>query len=173
MGQSEGGFDIADPIIHIRGLRKLYGPHVALDGVDLDIGTGGVGILGPNGSGKSTLFKCILGLIRITEGGGEVLGREPVEGGGVLKGNAGAEDGPDGEEGGGDVGSLGVGIENLLSEALLLSTGVGGSFGHLHGGALAGTRREGRGDGHRRGGKLLHLNICTCHEILKCSIHQA
>ena len=78
MGQSEGGFDIADPIIQIRGLRKLYGPHVALDGVDLDIGTGGVGILGPNGSGKSTLFKCILGLIRITEGGGEVLGKDIV-----------------------------------------------------------------------------------------------
>ncbi len=76
MGQSEGGFDIANPIIQIRGLRKLYGPHVALDGVDLDIGTGGVGILGPNGSGKSTLFKCILGLIRITEGGGEVLGKD-------------------------------------------------------------------------------------------------
>ena len=78
MKQSEGGFDIANPIIQIRGLRKLYGPHVALDGVDLDIGTGGVGILGPNGSGKSTLFKCILGLIRITEGGGEVLGRDIV-----------------------------------------------------------------------------------------------
>ena len=76
MEQSEGGFDIANPIIQIRGLRKLYGPHVALDGVDLDIGTGGVGILGPNGSGKSTLFKCILGLIRITEGGGEVLGKD-------------------------------------------------------------------------------------------------
>tara|TARA_B100001989_G_scaffold106411_1_gene74563 strand:- start:1921 stop:2913 length:993 start_codon:yes stop_codon:yes gene_type:complete len=76
LGQSEGGFDIANPIIQIRGLRKLYGPHVALDGVDLDIGTGGVGILGPNGSGKSTLFKCILGLIRITEGGGEVLGKD-------------------------------------------------------------------------------------------------
>lgn len=78
MKQSEGGFDIANPIIQIRGLRKLYGPHVALDGVDLDIGTGGVGILGPNGSGKSTLFKCILGLIRITEGGGEVLGKDIV-----------------------------------------------------------------------------------------------
>ena len=93
------------------------------------------------------------------KGGGEVLGREPVEGSGVLKGNAGAEDGPDGEEGGGNVGSLGVGIEDLLSEALLLSTGVGGSFGHLHGGIFAGTRREGRRNGHRRGGKLLHLNI--------------
>ena len=78
MGQLEGGFDIANPIIQIRGLRKLYGPHIALDGVDLDIGTGGVGILGPNGSGKSTLFKCILGLIRITEGGGEVLGKDIV-----------------------------------------------------------------------------------------------
>ena len=69
---------MSDPVIRIRGLRKMYGPHTALDGVDLDIGTGGIGILGPNGSGKSTLFKCILGLIRITEGGGTVLGKDIV-----------------------------------------------------------------------------------------------
>jgi len=100
------------------------------------------------------------------KGGGEVLGREPIEGGGVLKGNSRAEDGPKGEEGGGDIGSLGVGIEDLLSEALLLSTCISGSLGHLHGGALAGPRREGRCDGHRRSGKLLHLNIaCTTKYI--------
>jgi len=65
-------------VIEIHNLRKMYGPHVALDGINLKLGTGGVGILGPNGSGKSTLFKCILGLIRITEGGGTVLGRNIV-----------------------------------------------------------------------------------------------
>ena len=65
---------MSDSVIRIRAQEDVR-PHVALDGVDLDIGTGGIGILGPNGSGKSTLFKCILGLIRITEGGGTVLGK--------------------------------------------------------------------------------------------------
>lgn len=76
---------MSDSVIRIRGLRKMYGPHVALDGVDLDIGTGGIGILGPNGSGKSTLFKCILGLIRITEGGGTVLGKDIVTMGSQIR----------------------------------------------------------------------------------------
>jgi ABC-type sugar transport system ATPase subunit len=31
---------VSDSVIRIRGLRKMYGPHVALDGVDLDIGAG-------------------------------------------------------------------------------------------------------------------------------------
>ena len=98
------------------------------------------------------------------KGGGEVLGREPVEGGGVLKGDAGAQDGPDGKEGGGDVGGLGVGIEDLLSKALLLST-LGGGFGHLHGRAHLGSRGKGRSGGHGRGGKLLHLSSCRSTPI--------
>ena len=94
------------------------------------------------------------------KGGGEVLGREPVEGGGVLKGDAGAQDSPDGEEGGSDVGGLGVGVEDLLTEALLVSAlgGSGSLLGHLHGRAHLGSRGKGRGDGHGRGGELLHLN---------------
>ena len=62
------------PVITAVNLRKMYGPHLALDDVNLEIPSGAVGILGPNGAGKSTLFKCLLGLIKTTSGGGTVLG---------------------------------------------------------------------------------------------------
>ena len=49
-------------LITAKSLKKMYGPHLALDDVNLDIPHGAVGILGPNGAGKSTFFKCLLGL---------------------------------------------------------------------------------------------------------------
>ena len=61
-------------VIETKNLSKMYGPHLALDGLNLQIPRGAVGVLGPNGAGKSTLFKCILGLIQITSGSGKVLG---------------------------------------------------------------------------------------------------
>ena len=63
-----------EPVITSRNLRKMYGPHLALDDINLDIPPGAIGILGPNGAGKSTLFKCLLGLITTTSGEGTVLG---------------------------------------------------------------------------------------------------
>ena len=67
----EGG---ATAIITARSLGKMYGPHMALEDVNLEIPPGAVGVLGPNGAGKSTLFKCLLGLITTTSGEGTVLG---------------------------------------------------------------------------------------------------
>ena len=64
------------PIITTKALRKMYGPHLALDDASLEIPRGAVGILGPNGAGKSTLFKCLLGLISTTSGEGSVLGHD-------------------------------------------------------------------------------------------------
>jgi ABC-2 type transport system ATP-binding protein len=53
----------------IAGLRKRYGRHEALRGVDLEVGEGElVGLLGPNGAGKSTLTKIACGLVRPTAG---------------------------------------------------------------------------------------------------------
>lgn len=49
--------------IMLRGIRKAYGPVVALEELDLEIGAGEVlGIVGQNGSGKSTLLKILSGL---------------------------------------------------------------------------------------------------------------
>ena len=54
---------------NVEGLKKDYGPVVAVDGVDLSIESGVVHCLaGPNGSGKSTLLSVLLGLTRPTEG---------------------------------------------------------------------------------------------------------
>ena len=63
-----------DLIIQTQNLRKLYGPHLALDDANLSLSRGAIGVLGPNGAGKSTLFKCLLGLITTTSGNGTVLG---------------------------------------------------------------------------------------------------
>jgi ABC-2 type transport system ATP-binding protein len=58
-----------------RGLRKQYGEHVALDGVDLTVRRGTVhGLLGPNGAGKTTLLRVLLGLVRPDAGTAEVTG---------------------------------------------------------------------------------------------------
>ncbi len=64
--------------IRTRGLRKSFGSSVALDGLDLDIGTGEVhGLLGPNGSGKSTTIRVLLGLLHADEGQVALLGGDP------------------------------------------------------------------------------------------------
>ncbi|KPF95658.1 hypothetical protein IP86_18390 [Rhodopseudomonas sp. AAP120] len=47
-------------MLAIRNLKKAYGEHRVLDGIDLDLRQGEfVVILGPSGTGKSTLFRCI------------------------------------------------------------------------------------------------------------------
>ena len=55
-----------DLIIETNALTKSYGPHVALDRLNLEVERGATGLLGPNGAGKSTFFKTILGLIQAT-----------------------------------------------------------------------------------------------------------
>src|SRR5436853_246469 len=63
--------------IEARGLRKVYGTTIALDGVDLRVEEGRIlGIIGPNGAGKTTALNAILGLISY-EGILTVLGRDP------------------------------------------------------------------------------------------------
>jgi ABC-2 type transport system ATP-binding protein len=64
-------------VIEARGVRKSYGPTVAVDGVDLRVEEGRIlGIVGPNGAGKTTLLYAILGLTRF-EGSLRVLGHDP------------------------------------------------------------------------------------------------
>ncbi len=63
--------------IEARGLRKVYGTTVALDGIDLRVEEGRIlGLVGPNGAGKTTALNAILGLISY-EGELKVLGRDP------------------------------------------------------------------------------------------------
>ncbi|HEY0125136.1 MAG TPA: ATP-binding cassette domain-containing protein, partial [Rhizobium sp.] len=52
-----------------RGVRKSYGNHEVLKGVDLTVDYGKVcSILGPSGSGKSTFLRCMNHLERLNGG---------------------------------------------------------------------------------------------------------
>jgi ABC-2 type transport system ATP-binding protein len=63
--------------IEARGLRKVFGTTIALDGVDLRVEEGRIlGIIGPNGAGKTTALNAILGLTSY-EGTLRVLGCDP------------------------------------------------------------------------------------------------
>ncbi|HEX6616120.1 MAG TPA: ABC transporter ATP-binding protein [Gemmatimonadales bacterium] len=62
-----------------RGLRKTFGPIVAVDDLDLTIGRGELfGLLGPNGSGKTTTIRMLCGLMEPTAGSATVLGYDIV-----------------------------------------------------------------------------------------------
>src|SRR6202521_5547464 len=64
-------------VIEARGLRKVFGTTVALDGVSLRVDEGRIlGIVGPNGAGKSTALNAMLGLTPY-QGELQVLGRDP------------------------------------------------------------------------------------------------
>jgi oligopeptide transport system ATP-binding protein len=58
-----------EPVLEVDGLRKEYGPLVAVDGVGFTVPEGGsLAIVGESGSGKTTVAKMIVGLERPTGG---------------------------------------------------------------------------------------------------------
>jgi ABC-2 type transport system ATP-binding protein len=66
--------------IEVNGLRKRFGPAVALDGMTFAVRPGHVtGFVGPNGAGKSTTLRVIVGLDRPDAGTATVGGRRYVE----------------------------------------------------------------------------------------------
>jgi len=63
-------------IVDIVGLRKSYGAHEVLKGIDLQVAPGEVvAIIGKSGSGKSTLLRCINGLEDFQSGSVSVDGK--------------------------------------------------------------------------------------------------
>jgi len=55
--------------VEVRGLRKSFGHHEVLKGIDFAVNSGEIFvIMGPSGSGKSVLLKHIVGLERPNEG---------------------------------------------------------------------------------------------------------
>ncbi|MEH1168462.1 ATP-binding cassette domain-containing protein [Micromonospora sp. CPCC 205539] len=64
--------------VRIAGLGKHFGSTVALDGVDLEIGTGLTGFLGPNGAGKTTLLRCLATALAPDRGRLDILGHDPA-----------------------------------------------------------------------------------------------
>jgi ABC-2 type transport system ATP-binding protein len=67
---------VSDATIEVSGLRKRFGPVLALDGITFTVVPGTVtGFVGPNGAGKSTTIRVILGLDAPDEGTALVSGQ--------------------------------------------------------------------------------------------------
>ncbi|MEV6063941.1 ATP-binding cassette domain-containing protein [Nocardia asteroides] len=72
------GTTMVNSAITARGLRKAYGEHTVLDGIDLAVTEGTIfSLLGPNGAGKTTTVQILTTLIaadggQITVGGHDV-----------------------------------------------------------------------------------------------------
>jgi len=69
--------------IEVCGLRKSFGDHVVLDGIDLSVPEGSVfALLGPNGAGKTTMVRILATLSAADAGqvrvAGHDIGRDPL-----------------------------------------------------------------------------------------------
>lgn len=68
-------------VIEVRGLRKTYGSHDAVAGLDLTVEKGEIfAVLGPNGAGKTTTVEILEGFRRADAGTVLVLGEDPAHG---------------------------------------------------------------------------------------------
>jgi len=68
---------MSDGTIVVGGLRKRFGPTIALDGMSFTVRPGQVtGLVGPNGAGKSTTMRVILGLDS-ADSGHALIGGQP------------------------------------------------------------------------------------------------
>jgi ABC-2 type transport system ATP-binding protein len=68
---------VSTPVIEARGLRKVFGTTVAVDGINVHLEEGHIlGLIGPNGAGKTTALNAVLGLTQ-HDGELKVLGRDP------------------------------------------------------------------------------------------------
>ena len=65
-----------DATIEATGLRKRFGPIMALDGITFRVEPGQItGFVGPNGAGKSTTMRVVLGLDSADEGSALIGGK--------------------------------------------------------------------------------------------------
>src|SRR6202451_40704 len=65
-------------VIQVSGVRKTYGPTVAVDEVSFEVNDGEIfGLIGPNGAGKTTTMECVEGIRKPDRGSISVLGLDP------------------------------------------------------------------------------------------------
>lgn len=64
-------------VIEVRGLRKAFGNHTVLAGIDLTVERGEIfALLGPNGAGKTTIISVLTTLVHADEGSAVVAGHD-------------------------------------------------------------------------------------------------
>ncbi len=68
-----------DLAVQVRGLRKAFEDVVAVDGLDLEVGTGEImGLVGPDGAGKTTTLRMLCGILLPDAGEVRVAGHDAV-----------------------------------------------------------------------------------------------
>ena len=78
-GKPSGTADAGSAAIEVSGLRKSFGEHVVLDGIDLSVPAGSVfALLGPNGAGKTTMVRILATLSAADAGDIRVAGHDIV-----------------------------------------------------------------------------------------------
>jgi ABC-2 type transport system ATP-binding protein len=83
--ESAGATD-TELAIAVRGLRKTYGEHEAVAGIDLEVRRGEiVAFLGPNGAGNTTTVEILEGFRGRDAGDVSVLGVDPAEDGSAWR----------------------------------------------------------------------------------------
>jgi len=66
-----------ESVLSVKGLWANYGATPILQGVDMEIAKGEiVGLIGRNGVGKTTTLRCLIGLLRATQGSIHILGKD-------------------------------------------------------------------------------------------------
>lgn len=74
------------PVIEVRRLRKSFGAHTVLDGLDLEVAAGEIfALLGPNGAGKTTAINILTTLVRPDGGEARVAGHDVRRSPGEVK----------------------------------------------------------------------------------------
>jgi ABC-2 type transport system ATP-binding protein len=64
-------------MLEVTGLRKSFGDHLVLDGVDLEVAEGTIfALLGPNGAGKTTIVQILSTLIGADAGEMRIAGHD-------------------------------------------------------------------------------------------------
>ena len=77
-------------MIVAKGLKKVYGDFVAVDGIDFEVKQGeAFGLLGPNGAGKSTTMRMIASTSMRSGGELKILGKDPNKHGPEIRAHLG------------------------------------------------------------------------------------